>query len=152
MHESTIVLLRAQLYTFQGRLAGRPEVKYLNGGNSVANARIAVDLPDHQGRSEIRPSDWFKLEMWGDAGQAFADGCDKGDLIEVTGRIRTETWTDSNSGENRWGHVLRMIRWQLVAQNSRSGSQPTPTARPQRPPAPPVWDGSGGVNNDDVPF
>jgi single-strand DNA-binding protein len=104
MSELTDQIIRASLHRFLGRLAADPEVKYFENGNSVCNARLLVNKPGAK-RDDGQQPDGFKLEIWFEKAQAFADAARKGDLVDVTGRIKSESWTD-RTGEQRTGLVI----------------------------------------------
>jgi len=104
MSELTDQIICASLHRFLGRLAADPEVKYFENGNSVCNARLLVNKPGAK-RDDGQQPDGFKLEIWFEKAQAFADAARKGDLVDVTGRIKSESWTDC-TGEDRTGLVI----------------------------------------------
>lgn len=122
MNDLIAQILRASLHRFIGRLGADPEVRYLESGKAVANARIAVNRPGSR-RDQNQEADWFKVEVWGEEAQSFADTCRKGTLVDVVGRVKTESWTDRNSGEKRCQLVVNVESWAPVAVK-------TPTATP----------------------
>lgn len=147
-------LLRAQTYGFRGRLGADPEVRYLNSSSSVCNVRIGVDLPDKKGRDDQRPSDWIKLEIWGDEAQTFADNTRKGQLIDVVGRVKSESWTDKNTGEQVYGLVMRVHTWAPVDTGASKATTAKPAPAPAATPGGSVWESSGGddISEEEVPF
>jgi single-strand DNA-binding protein len=145
MNELLAQLLRASQHRFIGRLAADPEVRFFESGSCVCNARLLINKPGAK-RDDGQKPDAFKIELWNDLAQAFADICHKGDLVDVTGRVRTETWTDRTTGEERRGLTVTVDRWE----------PPTPpAAAPAAAPAPaksePDWF-SSSADNDDIPF
>lgn len=145
MQELIAALRRAQTYSFRGRLGADPEMRFFESGTCVCNAKIAVDHPEKKGRDDGKQPDWFKLEVWGEAAQDFANQCKKGQLVDVAGRIRPETWTDRNSGEERHQLVIRVQDWSLVAVTTPAAK---PAAAPATAPAPSFDD----TNDDEIPF
>jgi single-strand DNA-binding protein len=105
MSELTDQIIRASLHRFLGRLAADPEIKYLETGTVVCNARLLVNKPGAK-RDDGQQPDGFKLEIWFEKAQAFADAARKGDMVDVTGRVKSESWTDRNTGEQRTGLVI----------------------------------------------
>jgi single-strand DNA-binding protein len=145
-------LLRAQTYSFRGRLAADPEIKYLSSGASVANAKIAVDHPEKKGRDDGKEPDWLKLEIWFEPAEEFANNAKKGQLIDCSGRIRFESWTDKQTGEPRHQPVLKMQSWAPVETTA-----PPTSAKPAAAPAPTQsgWASSApaaGFDDSDIPF
>jgi single-strand DNA-binding protein len=138
-------LLRAQTYSFRGRLSADPEIKYLNSGTSVANAKIAVDHPEKKGRDDGKEPDWLKLEVWFESAEEFANNAKKGQLIDCTGRIRFESWTDKQTGEPRHQPVLKLHSWAPV-----DTTVPATTAKPAAGGS--VWESSNDISDEEVPF
>jgi single-stranded DNA-binding protein len=98
--------------------------------------------------------DGFKLELWGEKAQAFVDsGAKKGDLVDVTGRVKSETWNDRTTGEQRTGLVVLVEEWSLAGQPRPPAAAPAPAAAAKLTP-PPVWTSSAadGIDDSDVPF
>jgi single-strand DNA-binding protein len=148
-------VLRAQVYRFIGRLGRDPELRTLQSGKCVANVRMAVSRPGAR-RDDGQESDWFKLELWNELATEFVDHCAKGCLVDVTGRVKSESWTDRSTGEARSGLVVEVREWSLVPTPGQPGH--TPAAAPARPAAPAaapaVWESSGGATdpNWEPPF
>jgi single-strand DNA-binding protein len=151
VNDLLISLLRASSHTITGRLSRDPETKYFNSGNSVTNASMAVNQPGSK-RDDGTEPDWFKVAVWGDQAQVFADACHKGDLVKVTGRCKTESWT-TNAGEKRTQWVITADEWELVrAANSGQQPAPAPTARPAAQPVYSSAPAAGGFDDSEVPF
>jgi len=152
MNELIAQVLRASLHRFIGRMARDPEIRYFESGTCVCNARILINKPGAK-RDDGQEPDGFKLEIWGELAQAFADVTKKGDLVDVTGRVKSESWKDRNTGEPRTGLVIQVEKWAVPSQG-----QPKPPAQQQaQPPAtpapPPVWGSSAADDDDsDTPF
>lgn len=152
MNELLLQLLRAQVYRFIGRCGATPEVKYFQSGAAVANVNIAINQPDAK-KDDGKPADWVRLEVWGaEQAQAFADACQKGTLVDVSGRVRSNTYTDRNN-ETRSQLVMKVDQWAPASTGQQQQTQPAATARPAAPtaaPAPTAW----ATSNDDaaLPF
>jgi single-strand DNA-binding protein len=132
MSELTDQIIRASLHRFLGRLSADPEVRYFESGNSVCNGRLLINKPGAK-RDDGQQPDGFKLEIWGERAQAFADAAKKGDTVDVTGRVKSETWTDRNTGEERTGLVIQV---EVFSVRPRQGAAPSaPAAAPAPAPA-----------------
>jgi single-strand DNA-binding protein len=150
MNELLIQLLRASSHTITGRLSADPDIKYLNSGTLVANASMAVNQLGAK-REDNVPADWFKVTVWGEQAQAFADACHKADIVKISGRCKTETWT-TRDGEKRTQWVITADQWELV-RSAGGGNGAAPTAAPA--PAQTGWASSapsGDLDDSDVPF
>ena len=144
-------LIECNQWQFIGRLAADPEIKYFESGASVCNARLLVNRLG-QKRDDGQKPYGFKLKLWNDKAQAFADVARKGDLVNVDGRVETETWTDRD-GEERSGVVVNVEAFEVMAKPGQ-GQQPAPAAaRPAAPATASAWGGYGGpASDDDIPF
>jgi single-strand DNA-binding protein len=147
MNELIAQVLRASQHRFIGRMARDPEIRSFESGTCVCNARILINKPGAK-RDDGQEPDGFKLELWGEKATAFADATKKGNLVDVTGRVRSETWTDRNTGEERSGVVIQVEEWSLAGQPRNAATAPA------APPAPaaPAWSTSGPISDEDVPF
>ena len=153
MHDLERQVLRASQHRFIGRLAADPQLKALASGNSVVNVRMLVNRPGAR-RDDGQEPDGFKLELWNDLALSFVDAHGKGSLCDVTGRVKSESWTDRD-GNPRTGLVVMVDSWQPVGQRQpAAASSPAPTARPAAaaaPAAPTAW-ATGNDLNADMPF
>ena len=149
MNELINQVLRASQHRFIGRLARDPEVRYFQSGNCVCNARILINQPGAK-RDDGQDPDGFKLEIWGEKAQAFTDATRKGDLVDVTGRVKSETWTDRTTAEQRSGLVILVEEWALAGQHR----QAAPAAAPARAAAPaaPAWSSTSDLYDLEGPF
>jgi single-strand DNA-binding protein len=128
MSELTDQIIRASLHRFLGRLSADPEVRFFESGNSVCNARLLVNKPGAK-RDDGQQPDGFKLEIWGERAQAFADAAKKGDTVDVTGRVKSETWTD-RTGEERTGRVIQVEEFSVRPRQGAAPSAPAPAPAP----------------------
>ena len=147
MHDLERQVLRASQHRFIGRLARDPELRTLQSGKSVCNVRILINRPGAR-RDDGQEPDGFKLELWNDLALSFVDAHQKGSLCDVSGRVKSESWTDRD-GNQRTGLVVLVDSWQPVGQ--QQAPAPTPTARPAAPAAPTAW-ATGNDLDADVPF
>lgn len=148
MNELIAAVLRASQHRFIGRLARDPEMRYFESGKSVCNVRILINRPGAK-RDDGQEPDGFKLELWNDLATSFADAHRKGDLCDVSGRVKSESWEDKSTGETRTGLVVMVDDWQPVG-----GKAPAKPAKPAQQAAQPAQDWSSGWQGDDeeAPF
>ena len=132
MNDLLTQLIECNQWRFIGRLAADPEIKYLQTGQSVCNARLLVNRPG-QKRDDGQQPYGFKLAAWGDQAQSFADDAHKGDLVEVEGRVKSETWTDRTTGEERRGVVLTVESFEVLVKAGQGQGQQAAAAQ-ARPP------------------
>ena len=155
MNELLTQLIQCNQWRFIGRLAADPEMRFLQSGASVCNARLLVNKPGQKRDDGQKPFN-FKLELWNDKAQQFADAAGRGDLIDVDGRVKTETWSDRNTGEQRTGLVMNVESFEVLAKPGQSQQSAPPAAAqaaaPARAAAPqPAWN-TAPLSDEDVPF
>lgn len=151
MSDLIAAVLRASQHRFIGRLVRDPELRTLDSGKSVCNVRMLVNRPGSK-RDDGQEPDGFKLELWNELALSFVDAHQKGGLCDVTGRVKSESWTDRQTGETRTGLVVLVDSWQPVG-----GTQPipagtaSPAARAAAPAqAPAAW--ASSADDSDIPF
>jgi single-strand DNA-binding protein len=147
MNELLTQLIQCNQWRFIGRLGADPELRCFQSGASVCNARLLVNRPGQKRDDGQKPYS-FKLEIWNDKAQQFVDAAGKGDLIDVEGRVKTETWDDRTTGEKRHALVLSVEAWEVLA---KPGQQQQAAPAQQSAPAQ-SWTGNGPVSDEDVPF
>ena len=147
MNELLIQLLRASQHRFIGRLGFEPEIKTFDTGLMVCNARLLINQPGSK-RDDGSQPDSFKLVLWNERAQAFVDTCAKGDLVEVSGQVKSETWQDRTSGEQRSAWTVTVEKWELLMKKRSDGA---PAQQQASAPAPakaqPDW-----TSSDAMPF
>ena len=153
MNELAKILLRASVHHFIGRLGRDPEMRFFETGNSVCNARIGINQPGAK-QGDGNEADWIKLEIWGEDGQRFADACSKGQEVHVVGRVKSERWTDRNTGEERVQLCCTVKQWQATPA-ATPAPQPQAQSAPTRQAPPAAASTSTSTPSpytDDIPF
>jgi single-strand DNA-binding protein len=141
-------LIQCNQWRFIGRLGADPELRCFQSGASVCNARLLVNKPGQKRDDGQKPYS-FKLELWNDKAQEFVDAAGKGDLIDVEGRVKTETWDDRNTGEKRHGLVMTVEAWEVLAKPGQHHQQQATTPAPAPAKTQPDWTSSDDFG---VPF
>jgi single-strand DNA-binding protein len=145
MSELIATVLRASQHRFIGRLTRDPELRTLQSGKSVCNVRILINKPGAK-RDDGQEPDGFKLELWNELALSFVDAHRKGDLCDVSGRVKSESWQDRTSGETRTGLVVMVEEWTPMG-----GAEPARPAAPTAPAQPTAWASSNDID-DEIPF
>lgn len=78
-----------------GHLGKDPESRFTATGKKVCHFSLAVNRP---GASE---PDWFTVEAWGKLGEVCQQYLNKGRLVYVEGRLKTDRWQD-DKGETHY--------------------------------------------------
>ena len=115
--------------TIVGRLTRDMELKYLNSGTAVGHLSIACN--DSMKGADGQYTDkahFFEVTVWGRTAEGLQQYLTKGRQIAVDGRLRQETWTDQQSGQNRSKVTINAQRVQLLAEprNAQQGGYQAP--------------------------
>ena len=70
-----------------GRLAYEPEMKTTSNGTNYVSERIAVNRNDKN-----KTADFFNIKIWGKTAEFVVKYFHKGDPIEITGKLQTESY------------------------------------------------------------
>lgn len=86
-----------------GNLGKDPEVRYTQGGQAVANLRIATSRSwtDKQSGQKKEETEWHDVEVWGKQAEQCGEFLAKGRQVYVEGRLKTDKWQDKQSGQER---------------------------------------------------
>jgi len=79
--------------TIIGHMGRDPEVRYTPSGAAVTAFSVATseNWKDKSGEWQ-EATEWHTIEVWGPAGERFAEKARKGDLASVKGMIKTDSW------------------------------------------------------------
>jgi single-strand DNA-binding protein len=90
------------LAVVMGRLTREPELQPLQN-TSVCRFTVAVNEPykDRKSGEFKEVTSYVDVEVWGAAAERFVQKFNKGDLIVVQGRLRTDTWEDKNGNKRK---------------------------------------------------
>jgi single-strand DNA-binding protein len=149
-----------------GNLGTDPEVRYTQGGQAVANFRMATteSIPGRDGNREDR-TEWHNVVVWAKLAELCRDYLSKGRKVYVEGRLQTRKWQD-REGKDRY--TTEVVAREVVFLDSKGdrASDPGegPPRRSQRQSQPPADQNSGpgpapaddlppppGID-DDIPF
>ena len=141
-----------------GNLGKDPEVRYTQGGQAVANLRIATSRSwtDKQSGQRKEETEWHDVEVWGKQAEQCGEYLAKGRQCYVEGRLQTREWTDK---ENRKNYTTEIVASNVVFLGGRGDS--AGTGRPRQNgasdfgPPPPQMDElnqAAGATEDDIPF
>ena len=85
-----------------GNLGKDPEVRYTQGGQAVADLRVATTeaWTDKQGQRQEK-TEWHRVVLWGKTAENAGKYLSKGRQIYVEGRLQTREWQDKE-GQKRW--------------------------------------------------
>lgn len=131
-----------------GRLGADPEVKTLEGGQTVANFSVASDdsYKDKSG-TEVKRTEWTNVVMWGKLAEIAQKHFKKGSRLFIEGKKQTRSWEDKDKKKN---YTTELVADNFVfidsskPEGSANGtSHAGKTATVQQP---------ASVTSDDLPF
>lgn len=111
-----------------GNLGIDPEVKHLEGDNTVANFTLATSesYKDRNG-NKVEQTEWHSLELWGQQAKIAEQYLKKGSQIYVEGKIKTESWDDKD-GNKRYRTKIRVVSFTMLG--SKPQDQSTSNSSP----------------------
>ncbi|MEM6915495.1 MAG: single-stranded DNA-binding protein [Verrucomicrobiota bacterium] len=108
--------------TLLGNLTRDPELKRVKSGQAVVDLGLALNRTWSNEAGERQEETTFvDVTVWGKTAENAAKYLQKGRSVLVEGRLQLDTWTDSNSGQNR--SKLRVVAesLQFLGGNQESG-------------------------------
>ncbi len=132
-----------------GNVGRDPEIRRLDNNRVVANFSLATK-ESYRDKAGIRQelTEWHTIEMWDELALTAEKYVNKGKLIYLEGKIRTNTWTDKESGLERSTKIIRCNVMTFLNAGSGSASKEASGQMPK--------DNSSSnneqVDEDDLPF
>ena len=133
-----------------GNLGANPEMRFTQGGQAVANLRLATTerWTDRNGQKQEQ-TEWHRVVVWGKQAEICGQYLTKGRQIYVEGRIRTRQWQDQQ-GQKRYSTEVVAQTIQMLG--SRNEGAPREDVAATMPPDEAVTGDFGGGPDDDIPF
>lgn len=78
-----------------GRLTHTPELRQTPSGVFVCKFSVAVQRKYNKNKTE-QEADFIEIEAWRGTAEFVSKYFDKGDMIDITGRLKTYRWKDEN--------------------------------------------------------
>ncbi len=162
-----------------GNLGSDPEIRYLDGGSTVARFNIATtEAYTNRNGERVEQTEWHRVELWDNLAKIAEQYLRKGHQVYIEGKLRSETWQDKD-GVQRTGVRVRGTGMTLLRNPTEGGDQPgpaysaqpaaasqsqpaapanrpapapspAPAPAPRRQPEPVPFESNGG--DDDLPF
>lgn len=83
-----------------GNVGKDPEVRYLEGGMSVANFSLATtEVYKNKNGEKVSQTEWHNIVAWRNLAELAEKYISKGRQIYVEGRITTRTWDDKDGNK-----------------------------------------------------
>lgn len=104
-----------------GRLTRDAELRYTQGGTSVASFTLAVDRQFRNAQGE-RDADFINCVIWRKPAENFANFTHKGALVGIDGSLRTRSY-ENNQGQRVYVTEVQVDNFALL-EPRRNGNQP----------------------------
>ena len=136
-----------------GNLGADPEIKYLPSGSAVANIRLATTESYTTREGErVKQTEWHSIELWEGLAKIAEQYLKKGNSVYIEGKLKTETWQDSE-GNTRSRTKVRGINMTLLGGRPQaSNEEPSGSVEPTNTAAPPPTPEDSSTGPEDLPF
>lgn len=124
--------------TFEGRLGGDLELRFVPSGQAVANVNVAVQQRVKKGDQWVDGNTtWYRVAVWGPAAENAVESLRKGDLVHVAGALILREWEkDGKSGQSldvTADFIAPSIRFRSIPHSDQAKHSGTLSAREADP-------------------
>ena len=142
-----------------GNLGANPEVRFTQGGQPVANLRIATTerWTDKSGQRQ-ESTEWHRVVLFGKTAEVAQKYLTKGRQVFIEGRIQTRQWQDQQ-GQKRYSTEIVATNMQMLGGRGGEGGPPREEGGGGRddmsqtvPADDAIGADFGGGPDDDIPF
>jgi len=131
-----------------GYLGQSPEARFTPQGTAVTNLSIATNESWKNQSGELQErTEWHRVDVYGKMAETAAQYMQKGQLIYVEGRLKTDEWEDKETKAKRKATKIQCDNFTMLGRKGEMGSQGTVTQAPSNGPS-----GNVPVEDDDLPF
>ncbi|MDH4037723.1 MAG: single-stranded DNA-binding protein [Candidatus Krumholzibacteria bacterium] len=135
-----------------GNLGADPTVRYTAGGAPVANFNVATSerFNNKAGEREER-TEWHRVVAFGKLAEICEKYLKKGKQVYVEGRLQTRSWDDP-SGQKKYMTEIVANNMQMLGRVGETGGADYSQDYGNNNEPAPQGAGSGGTEDDDLPF
>lgn len=106
-----------------GRLTHTPELRQTTSGIFVCKFSIAVQRKYNKNKDE-QEADFIEIEAWRGTAEFVSKYFDKGDMIDITGRLKSYRWKDNND-VTHFGTSVLVENVEFAPTNNRKTAENT---------------------------
>ena len=116
-----------------GNLTRDVEMRRTNSGASVANFGVAINrkYKDQSGQY-VDDTTFVDIQAWQKTAELCSEYLQKGSPVLIEARLKTESWQDSQSGQNRYKLVLVAENVQFLSSGQQNQQQGGYQQQPQQ--------------------
>jgi single-strand DNA-binding protein len=89
-----------------GHLGKDPDVRYLEGGVSVASFPLATSETFNKDGRKVEQTEWHNIVMWRGLADVAAKYLQKGKLVYIEGKLRTRTFDDKDGNKKYTTEII----------------------------------------------
>lgn len=133
-----------------GNLGANPEMRFTQGGQPVANLRIATTerWTDKSGQRQ-ESTEWHRVVLFGKTAEIAGQYLTKGRQVYIEGRIQTRQWQDQQGQKRYTTEIVGQNMQMIGGRSERVGEDTGATVPPDDSMGTPDF---GGGPDDDIPF
>jgi single-strand DNA-binding protein len=132
-----------------GNLGANPEMRFTQGGQAIANLRIATtERWTDRGGQRQEATEWHRVVLFGKTAEIAGQYLTKGRQVYIEGRIRTRQWQDQQ-GQKRFTTEIVATNMTLLGGRGERGPDDLNATVPAEEPASADF---GAGPDDDIPF
>lgn len=130
-----------------GHLGKDPDVRYLDGGVSVASFPLATSETFNKEGRKVEQTEWHNIVMWRGLADVAAKYLQKGKLVYIEGKLRTRTF-DDKEGNKKYTTEIIAENFTLLGRKTDFDNDSTPRAFSKAP----NDQGTDDTQGDDMSF
>jgi len=129
-----------------GHLGKDPEIRYLEGGVSVASFPLATTETFNKDGRKVEQTEWHNIVLWRSLADVAAKFLQKGKLVYIEGKLRTRSFEDKEG--------IKKYTTEIVAENFTMLGRKSDFENGEAPKAPVKHGDQVDMDapNDDLPF
>src|ERR1051325_7974343 len=125
-----------------GHLGKDPEVRYLEGGVSVASFPLATSETFNKDGKKVEQTEWHNIVLWRSLADVAAKFLQKGKLVYIEGKLRTRSFEDKE-GVKKYTTEVVAENFTMLGRKTDFESEPhKTTAKPD----------SIGIDGSDIAY
>lgn len=107
-----------------GRLTHTPELRQTSSGVDVCKFNVAVQRKYNKNKEE-QEADFIEIEAWRGTAEFITKYFDKGDMIDISGRLKTYRWKDDKD-VTHYGTSVLVESVEFAPTNNRKPAESNP--------------------------
>jgi single-strand DNA-binding protein len=132
-----------------GHLGKDPEIRYLEGGVSVASFPLATSETYNKDGKKVEQTEWHNIVLWRSLADVAAKFLQKGKLVYIEGKLRTRYFEDKE-GVKKYTTEVVAENFTLLGRKTDFESDNSLRQGIKLPEGPAAFDGT--TTTEDLPY